>query len=400
MNRKTSRLSRSLRSALDARRDRPPGLGQRQPSETLTNVVHLIQRRFDDRRLLGLPARARSRQPGAGRDHRAAARQRRPRPDAAHRRARRPGRRTGAAVVVHDTTTHPRFKYFRDAGEDPYRSFLGVPVIDRGVLQGVLVVQTAEAAHLRRRRRPDARDGRRAAGAARQRGARASASSWRRSTSGWPRSRGTCGGAGTTRAPACSAISIPCSGASAITIRSRCCSGCRSISSSSARRSWRCTAASTTPTAGCRSTWRRSTPGARGTPACSAPGRWRTSRRSSACTSRCRSTPAASASSPATTSRARPTSASRSSAIGLFYDQGYFRQRLDRDGWQHEDYIDVDHRLLPIEPATARRRAGHGRDRDADRAASSRGSGSSRSAATRCCCSIPTSTATIPRTAS
>ena len=37
--------------------------------------------------------------------------------------------------------------------------------------------------------------------------------------------------------------------------------------------------------------------------------------------------------------------------VGLYYDQGYFRQRLDRDGWQHEDYIDVDSRLLPIEPA-------------------------------------------------
>ena len=37
--------------------------------------------------------------------------------------------------------------------------------------------------------------------------------------------------------------------------------------------------------------------------------------------------------------------------VGLYYDQGYFRQRLDRDGWQHEDYIDVDHRQLPIQPA-------------------------------------------------
>ncbi len=37
--------------------------------------------------------------------------------------------------------------------------------------------------------------------------------------------------------------------------------------------------------------------------------------------------------------------------VGLYYDQGYFRQRLDRDGWQHEDYIDVDSRLLPIQPA-------------------------------------------------
>ena len=38
-------------------------------------------------------------------------------------------------------------------------------------------------------------------------------------------------------------------------------------------------------------------------------------------------------------------------AVGLYYDQGYFRQRLDRDGWQHEEYIDVDHRLLPMQPA-------------------------------------------------
>src|SRR5262245_6812155 len=38
-------------------------------------------------------------------------------------------------------------------------------------------------------------------------------------------------------------------------------------------------------------------------------------------------------------------------AVGLYYDQGYFRQRLDRDGWQHEEYIDVDHQLLPMQPA-------------------------------------------------
>ena len=38
--------------------------------------------------------------------------------------------------------------------------------------------------------------------------------------------------------------------------------------------------------------------------------------------------------------------------IGLYYDQGYFRQRLDRDAWQREEYIDVDYRLLPIQPAT------------------------------------------------
>src|SRR5215470_11256115 len=48
-------------------------------------------------------------------------------------------------VAVEQAMTHPRFKYFREAGEDAYRSFLGVPLIDRGVLQGVLVVQTIEA---------------------------------------------------------------------------------------------------------------------------------------------------------------------------------------------------------------------------------------------------------------
>jgi starch phosphorylase len=48
-------------------------------------------------------------------------------------------------VSVSQVKTHPRFKYFREAGEEAYQSFLGVPLIDRGVLQGVLVVQTIEA---------------------------------------------------------------------------------------------------------------------------------------------------------------------------------------------------------------------------------------------------------------
>ena len=48
-------------------------------------------------------------------------------------------------VAVAEVQNHPRFKYFSEAGEDAYRSFLGVPLIDRGVLQGVLVVQTIEA---------------------------------------------------------------------------------------------------------------------------------------------------------------------------------------------------------------------------------------------------------------
>lgn len=37
--------------------------------------------------------------------------------------------------------------------------------------------------------------------------------------------------------------------------------------------------------------------------------------------------------------------------VGLYYDQGYFRQRIDADGWQREDYLALDHRVLPLEPA-------------------------------------------------
>ena len=45
-------------------------------------------------------------------------------------------------VAVEQVKNHPRFKFFSEAGEEAYQSFLGVPLIDRGVLQGVLVVQT------------------------------------------------------------------------------------------------------------------------------------------------------------------------------------------------------------------------------------------------------------------
>jgi glycogen phosphorylase len=45
-------------------------------------------------------------------------------------------------VAVADVTKHPRFKFFKEAGEEAFQSFLGVPLIDKGILQGVLVVQT------------------------------------------------------------------------------------------------------------------------------------------------------------------------------------------------------------------------------------------------------------------
>jgi len=113
-------------------------------SETLTTVVNLIRRRFDtdvcsiyllepDRANLVLAATIGLRPESVGQVRMRlteglaglVAQQLRPQ-------------------FVKDATTHPRFKYFSEAGEDPYRSFLGVPIVDRGVLQGVLVVQTAE----------------------------------------------------------------------------------------------------------------------------------------------------------------------------------------------------------------------------------------------------------------
>jgi len=47
-------------------------------------------------------------------------------------------------VMVANAFSHPRFKYIPEAGEDPYLSFLGVPLVKAGCLVGVLVIQTEE----------------------------------------------------------------------------------------------------------------------------------------------------------------------------------------------------------------------------------------------------------------
>ena len=111
-------------------------------AETLTNVVQLIQRRFGtdvcsvyllgpDRSNLILAATVGLKPDSVGRI-----------------RMRLDEGLVGLVaeelrpLIVDDAPAHPRFKYFKEAGEDPYRSFLGVPLIDRGLLQGVLVVQT------------------------------------------------------------------------------------------------------------------------------------------------------------------------------------------------------------------------------------------------------------------
>ena len=114
------------------------------PTETLSNVVHLIQRRFEtqvcsvyllepDRSTLVLAATIGLRPASVGRV----------RMPITEGLAGLVAQQLGPQIVP-DAVTHPRFKYFPDAGEDPYRSFVGVPIIDRGLLQGVLVVQTIE----------------------------------------------------------------------------------------------------------------------------------------------------------------------------------------------------------------------------------------------------------------
>ena len=202
-------------------------------------------------------------------------------------------------VVVRDATSIRASSTSARRARIPYRTFLGVPVIDRGVLQGVLVVQTAEARafgddDVRMLSTAGAQlapivSEARAVGhfvaPVHQRLAALAQNlwwSWDDESVSLFRELDPVLWRECDHNPIVLLQQMPIASA-----RER------------ARRSSRCTAASTTPTAGCRSTCSRSTPGARGTPACSARGRWPTSRRSSACTSRCRSTPAASAFSPA-----------------------------------------------------------------------------------------------------
>src|SRR5689334_25310864 len=100
---------------------------QGQPAETLANIVRLIQQRFEtdvcsvyliepDRANLLLAATVGLRPESIGRV-----------------RMRLDEGLAGLVaeelrpIMVEDATRHPRFKYFREAGEDAYHSFLGVP---------------------------------------------------------------------------------------------------------------------------------------------------------------------------------------------------------------------------------------------------------------------------------
>ncbi len=41
-------------------------------------------------------------------------------------------------------------------------------------------------------------------------------------------------------------------------------------------------------------------------------------------------------------------------AVGLYYNQGYFKQRLDENGFQVEEYLDTQVESLPVVPATGK----------------------------------------------
>jgi glycogen phosphorylase len=253
-------------------------------------------------------------------------------------------------VVVHDTTTHPRFKYFQDAGEEPYRTFFGVPVMDRGVLQAVLVLQTAEA------RAFDDDDVRMLSSAGTQLSpivseARAMGQfvapvhqrlaviarnlwwSWDDDSCSlfrdldpvlWPEC---------DHNPIALLQKIPVDQlelrASQLALHGRINQAYRRLQEYlTSKHTWGARHASVL--------------GARPVAYFSAEFGLH------------ESIPIYSGGLGLLAGDHLKSASDLGIplvGIGLYYDQGYFRQRLDRDGWQHEEYIDVDHRLLPIEPA-------------------------------------------------
>ena len=101
---------------------------------------------------------------------------------------------------------------------------------------------------------------------------------------------------------------------------------------------------------------------------------------------------------PATSSRRPRTWPLPLVAVGLLYHQGYFHQRVDTTGWQHEYWVDTDPERLPAALVTGddgvplRRRVPLARRDVRPR------SGGSTSAACRCTCSTPSGPRTAART--
>ena len=321
------------------------------PEETLDNIVQLIQRTFDtdvcsvyllepDRSTLVLAATVGLR------------------PDSVGRVRMRLSEGLAGLVgeqltpqVVEDATHAPAVQIFQRGGRRP------VPLVPRraahrqGIAAGCARRADDRAARVQPRRRPHAHDGRNAARVDRQPGAHARDSSSRPRTSGWRRSRGTCGGAGITTPRASSARSIRCCGASSITTRSRCSSRFRShvleerasalVLHSRINYAYRRMQEHLTSTR----TW-----GARNAGVLWA----RPVAYFSAEFGLHESVPIYSGGLGILAGdhiKAASDLGIPLVGVGLYYDQGYFTQRLDLNGYQQEDYRDVDSSLLPLEPA-------------------------------------------------
>jgi phosphotransferase system, enzyme I, PtsP len=72
--------------------------------------------------------------------------------DAVHRTRMKPGEglvglvaEEAEPVALSDASSHPRFSYRPETGEDPYQTFLGVPLLRSGRVIGVLTVQNLKA---------------------------------------------------------------------------------------------------------------------------------------------------------------------------------------------------------------------------------------------------------------
>lgn len=112
------------------------------PQQTLANIVRLLQRRFDTEVCSVYLLEPRSRElvlaETVGLQ-----------PQAVGRIRMKVGEgltglvaEEGRPVMAKEAPSHPRFKYFPEAGEDPFHSFLGVPLWDAGEVTGVLILQT------------------------------------------------------------------------------------------------------------------------------------------------------------------------------------------------------------------------------------------------------------------
>jgi len=53
-------------------------------------------------------------------------------------------------VAIRDPEKHPRYRYFKETGEEKFHSFLGIPLFDRDAALGVIVLQTRELREFRR----------------------------------------------------------------------------------------------------------------------------------------------------------------------------------------------------------------------------------------------------------